>query len=525
MEDYKLISDDFINNIDPDNLLSLDKNQPYLPIFKNIFYNQDISCVNITFNNKFYINKILSEETYNIFNCNITKDNLSKVYIKFSPLLDPLKYMTSENDISINKLPIAENTTDKEGSVNNSAYVEALFYFISNKLLTDNNFINSVKFYNSFIGIKNNFTLNIIDDIEYLFSSKHFNNNINIKFTVDELGSIQSFGSRKNKEKLKINSNKKNISIDELKPLDEPPSSVKKASNNNSSYSSNCSSRSSHSSNGSFNISCSSNSSNESMYSDFDECINAYIYKFPVNLICIENCHETLDDYMINNKINKDEWISILFQILITLATYQKAFSFTHNDLHSNNIMYTETDKIHIYYFYNNTYYKVKTFGKIWKIIDYGRSIFTYNDKLFCSDSFSPDGDAFKQYNTEPYFDKDKKRIDPNYSFDLCRLACSLYDYFDELDDKKLKDINNIICEWCEDDNKKNILYKKSGIERYPDFKLYKMISRTVNNHIPSKEINRSIFKSLIIKKNDAKNKKIINVDKILCPSKIQEDQ
>ena len=34
------------------------------------------------------------------------------------------------------------------------------------------------------------------------------------------------------------------------------------------------------------------------------------------------------------------EWKSILFQILIMLITYQKVFSFTHNDLHTNNIMY-----------------------------------------------------------------------------------------------------------------------------------------------------------------------------------------
>ena len=36
---------------------------------------------------------------------------------------------------------------------------------------------------------------------------------------------------------------------------------------------------------------------------------------------------------------------------------------------------------------------------------------------------------------------QDKPRIDPNYSFDLCRLGCSLFDYFvDDLDNiKKLK--------------------------------------------------------------------------------------
>ena len=39
-----------------------------------------------------------------------------------------------------------------------------------------------------------------------------------------------------------------------------------------------------------------------------------------------------------------------------------------------------------------------------------------------------------------------------------------------------------------------NILYKKNGNERYPDFKLYKMIARTVHHCEPHNEINNSIF-------------------------------
>ena len=69
-------------------------------------------------------------------------------------------------------------------------------------------------------------------------------------------------------------------------------------------------------------------------------------------------------------------------------------FNFTHNDLHTNNIMYVETDTILIL-FYNNKYYKVPTYGKIFKIIDFGRAIYTYKNELMCSDSFSlTDGDA-----------------------------------------------------------------------------------------------------------------------------------
>ena len=39
------------------------------------------------------------------------------------------------------------------------------------------------------------------------------------------------------------------------------------------------------------------------------------------------------------------------------LITYQKLFNLTHNDLHTNNVMYIETDKQHLIYHYDNNYY------------------------------------------------------------------------------------------------------------------------------------------------------------------------
>ena len=65
-----------------------------------------------------------------------------------------------------------------------------------------------------------------------------------------------------------------------------------------------------------------------------------------------------------NEKLNNKEWASCLFQIIMILITYQKVFDFTHNDLHTNNIMYQHTDKKFINYKYNNVYYRVPTLEK-----------------------------------------------------------------------------------------------------------------------------------------------------------------
>ena len=117
----------------------------------------------------------------------------------------------------------------------------------------------------------------------------------------------------------------------------------------------------------------------------------------------MEKCENTLDYLILSKDISTDEWYSIFMQIIMILITYQKAFSFTHNDLHTNNVMYNTTTKKYIYYLHNKKYYKVPTFGRLFKIIDFGRSIYKYNDNIFCSDSFKRGNDAASQYNCEPY--------------------------------------------------------------------------------------------------------------------------
>ena len=180
----------------------------------------------------------------------------------------------------------------------------------------------------------------------------------------------------------------------------------------------------------------------------------------------------------------------------MTLYYYQEKYSFTHNDLHTGNIMYKTTTKEFLYYKVKDKLFKVPTFGKIYKIIDFGRAIFNYNDTIFCSDAFNRGEDADTQYNCEPFYNDKKSRIEPNFSFDLCRLGCSMFDFFieamDEIDELvETNPIIALIVEWCQDDNFKSVLYRKNGEERYPEFKLYKMIARKVHKHTPEKQLEK----------------------------------
>ena len=452
-----------------------------------------------------------------------------QIFFKYAPLLDPCHYMIGKykHDLHLTELPYYNNEElhYKIQSIHNTSYVDNMCCLLINKLREHYNFFNSVEYYGSYIGIQNQYRINIIDDIDYLQSYDFFENglgklfNTNI-FDKDTYSEYTNKTSLKNKPVLEIADDNVEIDVETLEINDILNSEKSKLDlvyeNDNADKS--CSDNSI--------MSVSDNEDSDEEHTEDEEEINisgeedegeceedeeegedessieedplyAYIKDFPVQMICLEKCNNTFDSLLANNVIDEDQGRSALFQIIMILITLQKAFNFTHNDLHTNNIMYDEVDYEYIYYHYNSVVYKVPTYGRIYKMIDFGRAIITYNNITYCSDSFKEGGDAHTQYNFEPFCDFSKKKIMPNYSFDLCRLGCSIYDFVidSEMKINKLNDFQQTIARWCTDDNGKNILYKKSGEERYPNFKLYKMIARQVHNHTPVAQLESDFFK------------------------------
>lgn len=230
----------------------------------------------------------------------------------------------------------------------------------------------------------------------------------------------------------------------------------------------------------------------------------AYIKDFPANLIFLEKCDGTLDKLFMDQKIDCDVGAACMMQIVMSLLAFQKAFHFTHNDLHTNNIMYVNTEAEWLYYKYDNQFYRVPTYGRIFKIIDFGRAIYRFKDRIYCSDSFAPKGDAHTQYNTEPYFNESRARIEPNPSFDLCRLGTSIYDFIIQDEEDERDELQETIYRWCQDDNGKNVMYRRDGEERYPGFKLYKMIAKNVHAHTPQEQLKFAFFQQFLMAPVDA---------------------
>jgi len=101
-------------------------------------------------------------------------------------------------------------------------------------------------------------------------------------------------------------------------------------------------------------------------------------------------------------------------------------------------------------------------------------------------------------------------------------LACSIFDYvvedFSQIRDlKSCSSVSRLIVECCLDYKGINVLYKNNGEERYPDFKLYKMIARCVHKHTPQAQLKREEFKRFLVSKKDLSSKKvkIFDIDQI----------
>lgn len=591
--------------------------QNYVPIYSEFFELNQSNHSLINLNSTYSIQSIEDSHNNNHFLINVVNEkgetSEKGSFFKFSPLLNPLKYLTGRYktlDVSSNIIPTFKPTISKKDlhlkklhDTNNTSYVDGFFSYLSSKLLNNHNFVFGNDYYGTFIGVQKHFNINVYDDLDYLHQSEYFHKNKGEIFTLEDFDvSLLDDDTRKYREKIvmediddnddtsklildefdnesfdnvfelttenveklnAIHENSINLEVDlnlsdnivyekikhktrsgsDVSSNTETISSVHSDSEDSCSESDNeyedetedelnnsneqisnseesCEVEEGHEediTSGGV-VSC-SNSEISEYSSSINENVNCIIYDFPVQMICMEEMHETLDYYIENNDMTTLEWKSCLMQVLFILITYQKCFDFTHNDLHTNNIMYNTTLKKYIYVKYNNQYYKIPTFGKIFKIIDFGRAIYRYKGKLLCSDSYNFKEDAANQYNFEPYRNYNKPEILPNKSFDLCRLGCSLYDYFIEdfrREGEEENEIVKLIIKWTRDDKGRNILYKKNGDERYSDFKLYKMIARTVHHCKPQDELKNQLFDCFkITRKKVAKKAKVNNIDEI----------
>lgn len=217
-------------------------------------------------------------------------------------------------------------------------------------------------------------------------------------------------------------------------------------------------------------------------------------------------------------------WIAWTFQVIAALCAAQGVYGMTHNDLHTNNIVWKKTDQPWLWYkSRDGTTWRVPTYGKIFCIIDFGRAVFRVQDTWFISDDYERGGDAEGQYIGFQGCLKKAGREDvyPNPSFDLCRYAVSILEalypeqpiekldgavLLEEGEWKVLETVSpfwNLIWSWLIDDHGRNVLRDVDGTERFPDFDLYIHVAEHVHTAKPQDQIHKEIFKSFLVDSKD----------------------
>jgi len=447
------------------NKINIKEPQLYFPIMSLFFYihNTPNSQRTIDFKRNHYIKEIISVENSKEYNSNMIVRakvlnkmdiNLTEklLFCKTIPLLDPVHFLLNNYVLTKKRNPLLPsnynfNTITKINDMNNMAYIDVFFSFLMSKITETNKLPTFPIYYGSVNGL-GDYKYDISDDIDEFENHAGFHK-------VNKIIEINEF----------INSSK-----------------TRSDSNSDS-----------------------GSGSESETYSDSDEEDYIAVFKdFPIIHLFIETLDGTLED-IIKNEINLELLRSCLFQVTFALIYLQKYYYFTHNDLHINNIMYTKTDRPFLYYKYNNQYFKVPTFGKLFKIIDFGRSIFTFRKKTYMNDVFSKYGEAEGQYTHPPQVSflktEYKDMVYPSYHFDLCRLAITMideirYNYDDDLEDEEY--YQNFL------DFLKFLVTDKNGIrldKEKDNFDLYIKISRDACNCLPRDVIINPFFHCYRVKK------------------------
>jgi hypothetical protein len=221
---------------------------------------------------------------------------------------------------------------------------------------------------------------------------------------------------------------------------------------------------------------------------------NQYYLKcaqIPVNLCMMEKLDQTLDDLLDDGyNMPEAEWFSIFFQVAFGLATAQKYFNFVHNDLHSSNVMFKATELKNLYFQIGSTYYRVPTFSRITKIIDFARGTFKLGDRWIFSDQFKEDGDAWGQYDYPSDGTLANCEHKPNPSFDLVRLGTTVIQRLDDV-----PSVREFVESITRDDYDNSLCYEEDTFQLYID------IAHNAHNAVPIEVLGRPEFERFRVAK------------------------
>ena len=478
--------------------------QPYFPPIEKLFKSSDLESVTsygIKFSDQ--ISTIASPDKLQTVNGNIVN-----IHRKITMLVSPYKWMRGEYGKTLGlptSLEQASIAMHKIQNCNNAAYVGAII----SSVLSQSGCIHFPKVYGVFSGMTTQHTIDISDDYGELSERPWFSQNIGKMFDIKLSDEIQETNEFKHTRtsRLAIQLGDK-AELGEVEDLETPiVENVQMADLNkvlqddDDEDLDDKSDSSSVSTSYIFGVhSCDCDENDEDDEDDEDESCEPFAWAtfkdVPVQLTLMEKCEGTLYELLMLNP-ETEKHLAWIAQVMFALAYAQRNFSFTHNDLHANNVMFVSTTSEFYYYNCGGILYRVPTYGYTIKIIDFERGIASVKlngmkePKLFMSDHFCIEEEAGGQYNYGDYYVPKHPEMKPSPSFDLTRLATSLFwDIFPDPEPDNL--LYKLFTKWLTLEDGTSVLFgkKNASHDRFHGFHLYKAIARYCkDNAIPRKEI------------------------------------
>lgn len=469
--------------------------QPYFPSMRNLFKLDTVrNPLQYGLRVKQPVQTISGENKIFAGNQEVT------IHRKTTMLLSPFTSM--RGDFGIAGLPVdeegAEYIHEKLQSPHNAAYIGSLI----STVLSESGCIHFPQVYGSFLAIAQEFVLNISDDYEDLCERPWFTQNLGHTFDLRLKESIQG------KVPLTIeNEEQIDLNIETLEPVEgvvAPTISTsipleddmeteeedeEEDDGNSTDYV--------------FKISsCDSDGEDVGVEDEEEPFAHAIFHDVQVQTTLLEKCENTLY-HLFQQETSTEKRMAWISQVLLGLSFAQRNFGFVHNDLHVNNVMYIPTTKEYLYYNHAGVAYKIPTYGYIMKIIDFDRATFSLKlagmrePRFFMSDQFEMNEEAGGQYNTEPFYTAKYPEIKPCASFDLVRLATSLFwDCFPHgpFHEEYNEDILfKMLMYWMTTSSGESVMFRnleeKDAHDRYHGFHLYKAIARHCKNGVPKKQL------------------------------------
>jgi len=420
---------------------------------------------------------------------------------KITMLLNPYKWMKGIALELPSSTEDAKEIRTKLQSPHNAAYVGSLL----NAVLSLSQCQHFPKVFGVYTGVSETFKLDISDDYEELCERPWFSRNVGKTFTLD----LESAGERiqyTRDARLPLHlGDDVVLDVEDIQELAGEPCEATIATEFQKVFEEeeipDSDSDSDVSTSYIFGIESESEYSleDEGSESESEAFAWATFKNVPVQLTVMEKLQGTFYELVTQNP-DPTKWYAWMFQITFALAFAQRNFGLTHNDLHGNNVMYIQTSQEYFYYASGGVSYKVPTYGYLLKIIDFDRGIGYVRlsgmkePRLFMSDQFDSVNEAGGQYNIQPFFKESYPIIKPNPSFDLVRLATSMFwDLYPEGPSHPYTDgVFKLFIKWMTLDDGSSVLFhsKNPKIDRFYGFALYKAIARFCKDSaIPRKEL------------------------------------